>query len=451
MLKVPRWLLPLSLLILGAVAAIVLFPREQAAVREQLTGFPDSHILTHSLRPYILAFLCFMPAIAAIAYSLGTTFDRYLSRQFLVIFTICLSALFAIWLLLDLNDNLGDFSGSKNLLASVLYFYLYRSPAILLVLLPYTLLLALIYGLGKFSKSNEIIAIIQSGTGIIRVTAPLVFAGMWCSLLLLGLNYHWAPHAEGQREDIIAKAKNLPILQAQNVLYRDPQSHRLWMVGAFPENFHKGKPLLDVEITSIRDDQSLKTRISSPSAKWNRETREWTLETPLIGRFSLGEAPVFEQMDKPLIYTNWSETPSQLIKPGLSAEYLGVPELSTWLGSALSHQATSNRPAYLTQWHYRWALPVTCIVTVLLASPLSIYFARRGAGSGIFLAVVLSLLMLFISSITLALGEAGVVSPLFAAWLPNLAFALLGLYLFHRRIAGRPIYQSVRRLIPNQS
>jgi hypothetical protein len=33
-----------------------------------------------------------------------------------------------------------------------------------------------------------------------------------------------------------------------------------------------------------------------------------------------------------------------------------------------------------------------------------------------------------------------------AAWLPNAFFALLGLYLFHRRMAGRPIYQSLLRL-----
>ena len=110
-------------------------------------------------------------------------------------------------------------------------------------------------------------------------------------------------------------------------------------------------------------------------------------------------------------------------------------------------QPTSNRSAYLTHWHYRWALPLTCLVTVLLAAPLSIHFARRGAGSGIFLAIVLSMLMLFISSITLALGEAAVVPPLLAAWLPNIVFSLLGLYLYRRRVTGRPIYQSVLRLV----
>lgn len=443
----PRWLLPLILLALGLVAAAHFGHLEHLRVNEQFIGFPDSHASTNLLRPWILGFLCLMPAIAATAYSLGTTFDRYLARQFISIFTICLSALFGIFMLFDLNDNLGDFSGSKNIVWSVTTFYLSRLPAILLILLPYTLLLSLIHGLGKFSKSNEIIAMIQSGTSVIRVSAPLIFAGLWCSALLLGLNYHWAPNAEGRSDQLVAEAKGLPIYVQQNVLYRDPASPRLWLVGAFPRDFQKGVPLENVEITTLNADGTLLRRITSPSAEWNKTTRNWTFENPLITRFEKGKSPQFEQMTEPLIRKKWKETPSQIIKPGLSVDYLGIPELSTWLTSRLSTQAMANRSSYLTHWHYRWALPMSCIITVLIAAPLSIHFARRGAGSGIFLAVILSVIMLFFNSVTLALGESNIIYPPLAAWLPNICFTLIGLWLYHRRVTGRPIYQTVKKLI----
>lgn len=448
MFKSPRWLLPLTTLIFGGVAISFLVPHEIAAVKEHLEGFPDSHIFAHSLRPWIVAFLCLMPAIGAAAYHMGTTFDRYLARQFMAIFLICLTALFSIFLLLDLNDNLGDFKGGgANRYLSVLFFYIYRSPAILMLILPYTLLLSLIYGLGKFSKSNEIIAMIQSGTGIIRVSAPLVFAGLWCSAFLLGLNYHWAPHADGMRSELVARANGWPIYDAKNVLYRDPASQRLWMVGAFPENFQQGGYLENVEVTTLNPDKTLQTRMSSRRAWWDRATREWTFEQPLIARFAQGESPDIESIEEPLILKTWKETPSQIIKPGLSVENLGIPELSSWLASPLAKQEVSNLASYLTHWHYRWALPLTCVVTVLLAAPLSIHFARRGSGSGIFLAVMLSVLMIFFSSVTLALGEASLIPPILAAWLPNIGFGLLGLWLYHRRVTGRPIYQSIKRLI----
>lgn len=447
MLNIPRWQPPLIALVLGLLAAFVLVPMEQAAVARQFFGFPDSHMLSNRLRPWILGVVCIMPAIATIAYCLGNTFDRYLARQFASIFLICLAALFGIWLLLDLDDNLRDFRGSEDMASSVLLFYARRLPAILLVLLPYALLLALIQGLGKFSKSNEIIAMIQSGTGVARVSAPLIFAGLWCSVLLLALNYQWAPHAEGSRDEMIARANGRPIYGARNVLYRDSDSHRLWLVGAFPENYLTGGYLENVEITTLREDTSLKTRMSSPRARWDRNTRQWTFENPLVTTFKKGESPVIEQMGAPLIKRTWKETPAQIIKPGLSVEHLGIPELSTWLASPLATQAVSNRPSYLTHWHYRWALPFTCLVTVILAAPLSIHFARRGSGSGIFLAVVLAVLLLFSSSVSLALGEAAIIPPALAAWLPNICFTLLGLWLYHRRVTGRPIYQSVKRLL----
>lgn len=447
MSNAPRWLAPLIFTLLGLVASAILFPMEKKLVAEYLSGFPDSHPLTAQLRPYILLALCFLPAFASYAYSLGNTFDRYLSKQFLGIFAICLGALFILWLLLDLDNNLSDFSGVKNKFIIVLKFYILRSPAILIILLPYSLLLANIYCLGKFSKSNEIIAMIQSGTGIFRLSLPLIFAGCWCSILLLGLNYQWAPHAEGKREEMIAAAKGHPIIEAKNVLFRAPNSDRLWMVGTFPQNFLKGEPLQKIEITTINPDQTINTRIESTSASYNKHTRTWTFDNPLISHFESGQAPIYEQLNEPWIQKNWSETPSQIIKPGLSVESLGIPELKSWLISPLAKQMTSNLPSYLTHWYYRWALPMTCLVTVLLAVPLSIHFSRRGGGSGIFLAIVLAVMMLFTSTITLALGESGALAPFFAAWLPNILFSVIGFYLYHRRITGRPIYQSLKNLI----
>jgi lipopolysaccharide export system permease protein len=135
--------------------------------------------------------------------------------------------------------------------------------------------------------------------------------------------------------------------------------------------------------------------------------------------------------------------------PASAAANLGIPDLNTWLRSMPCNRHYADPAPYLTQWHYRWALPFTCLVTVLLATPLAIHFSRRGPGGGVFLAVVLSALMLLVSNIVLAFGEAGTLNPPWPPGLPNITFTLLGLYLFRRRITGRPIYHSLRRLLPS--
>lgn len=435
----------LSLLALGGAVLTVLLPGELRSIDRQLLGFPDSDAFAHGARVYVLAGLCALPGLGAALYGLGGTLDRYITRQFLAIFAICLAAFFSIWLLLDLSDKVGDFSGSRHLLVTIVSFYGARTPSILLLLLPYSLLLSLLYALGKLSAHRELIAVIQSGRGVWRTTLPLLLVSVFCTLLGLGLNYHWAPTAEGRQDEILAEALGRPAAKASRVLFRNAEDGRLWMIGAFPQDYEKGAPLLDVEVTTTGRDLAIRSQLSASKARWDRATRHWIFEDAIVRRHQPGGAPESVRAEGPLTIEHWRETPWQLIKPGLSPSCLGIPELSTWLKGDASQRGFADPAPYLTHWHYRWAQPLACLVTVLLAAPLAIHFSRRGAGGGVFLAVVLSALMLLASNVSLAFGEAGHMDPALAAWLPNLVFALLGLYLFRRRISGRPL---LRRAAP---
>lgn len=445
-----RLLLTLVLTLLGAALCAWLLPAEMRSINEQLTGFPDSDAPAHHARLWVMGALCMLPALAMAGYSVGGTLDRYLARQFGAIFFICFSALSTIWLLIDLTDNLRDLRTSPEPAATALFFYATRAPAVVVLLVPYALLLSLIYVLGKLSRDREVVAMVQSGRSVVRVALPLIGAGLWCSLLCLGLNYHWAPTADGRKSEILDRAIGILVTEAKHVLYFNADHRRLWMVGAFPEHYERGEPLLGVEITNTLPGGGVASRLTAKSAHWERGTGTWTFEQPVICTYQDGEPPVFDVKKEPLVENGWPETPWQLIKPGLSASYLGIPDLNGWLrANEIKPVRSAHKNAaapYRTQWHYRWALPFACLVTVLLAAPLSIHFARRGPGGNVFLAIVLAVLMLLSNSVVLSFGEGGLMNPAVAAWAPNAAFSLLGLYLFRSRITGRPPHQALRRL-----
>jgi len=445
-----RLLLPLALAVLGAVLVAGLVPRENRAVEAQLLGFPDSDATAHHARPWILGVLCFLPMLAGVGYALSGTITRYLARQFCTIFAICFGALFVIWLLIDLQNNLSDMRGSKSLLATMGVFYGTRLPSILLLLLPYALLLSLLYCLGKLSKSREILAMIQTGRALPRIASPLIAAGLLCTLLCAGLNFHWAPVAEGTGDEILQKAKGSPVTEATDVLFRNAEHRRLWMVGSFPPDYEKDAPLRNVEVTTSGDDGTLISRLAAKEARWDRKSRTWTFEDATTVYFTPDMPPEYETSGSSVVKEGWPETPWQLIKPGLSAPFLGIPDLNGWLQSNTGNETMISPAPYLTQWHYRWAQPAICLVTVLLAAPLGIHFSRRGSTGGVAVAVLLSGGLMFLTTISLSLGEAGYLSPALSAWLPNLVFALIGVYLFQRRIAGRPIYQTLRRVFHDE-
>ena len=161
-----RFLLPLALAAGGAAVCAMLVPGETAAVQEQLVGFPDSDFQAHHARPLILAGLCFLPALAAFLHALGGTLDRYITRQFAGIFAICLGALLMIWLLMDMADKIGEFRETQDVLTTIVKFYSARSPAVLLLLLPYSLLLALLLGASMLTRAVDRSAALAEECGL---------------------------------------------------------------------------------------------------------------------------------------------------------------------------------------------------------------------------------------------------------------------------------------------
>lgn len=445
--SIKTFIWPVALTALGAALCYWIVPREIIAVNEHILGFPDTDIPGHRLRPWLLGLLCMLPAIAAWMYSFAGTLDRYMARQFISAFTLCMGTLLAVFMLMDLQNNISDFREAEDTLGLIATYYGMNIPAIFVFLLPYVLLLALLYCLGKMSRHQEIVSMIQTGRGILRIVAPLLITGVFTSIICLIFNYHWGPWAEGNKDIVIDMAKDGQADRARSVLYRDSKSKRVWLVGAFPYRFEKSGTIRNVKVMQFNDAGHPTQRLEAAKATWSRDKKHWTFSgTQLIDLESKPTPTKIETGES--ITRDWQETPWQLVKPGLDSTHLGIPELNSWL-KAHENVEWANQLPYLTQWHYRLAQPLICIITILLAAPLGIVFSRRGIGGGVSIALFLSAGMLFASTFFLTFGEAGHMPPALAAWSTNILFALIALYLFHRRLTGRPIYQSIMKILPS--
>ncbi|MFQ5808890.1 MAG: LptF/LptG family permease, partial [Armatimonadota bacterium] len=73
-----------------------------------------------------------------------------------------------------------------------------------------------------------------------------------------------------------------------------------------------------------------------------------------------------------------------------------------------------------------------CFVFTLIAVPLGHHFAARGEFSGVLVALGIGFLYNGVMSWTKALGLAGVLHPIPAAWLQNVLFGAVGLWLMWR-------------------
>ena len=77
----------------------------------------------------------------------------------------------------------------------------------------------------------------------------------------------------------------------------------------------------------------------------------------------------------------------------------------------------------------KFAFPLVTFVMTLLAIPFGVSAGRRGALYGIGLGIAIALSYWLLSSVFIAIGKAGVLTPLMAAWTPNIIVLACAAYL----------------------
>jgi lipopolysaccharide export LptBFGC system permease protein LptF len=78
------------------------------------------------------------------------------------------------------------------------------------------------------------------------------------------------------------------------------------------------------------------------------------------------------------------------------------------------------------------AFPFVTFVMTLLAVPFGVTTGRRGTLYGIGLGIVLALSYWFVMSVFVAIGKAGLLPPVLAAWTPNVLVTACAIYLLLR-------------------
>ena len=381
--------------------------------------------------------------------------DRHLLRSFLLPFTYCELGFFGVWLIFDLSTNVNDFMEARVSPLAILGFYLGQAPAILVLTLPVGLLLALLYSLSRLSQANEIISMLGAGVSLGRVLGPFFAVGILVSLGSTALNYRLAPEAEARRDRELAELQNDNARLekrafTEGYLFANRADRRLWFVQRMPADLDA--PLEGVQIVQQDAAGHIVEKRYAPRATFHAATRTWTLSAlpaPAGGgaggsgggvtraaRFDARGDLTGEEFPPTQTLTGWSETPWRIASATLQADHLSVPELREYLRLNGDFTQTLLAP-YRTYFHYRWALPWACLVTVLIASPLGVVYSRRSVFVGVASSIFIFFLILFLDNLFRALGRGDRLPPFWAAWTPELLFAAVGLVLLRVRALNR--------------
>ena len=386
--------------------------------------------------------LC-LPLLLALYYH-STLLDRYVARSFAAPFLLCLGGTVGIWIIMDLLDNSTDFAERELGGMGVARYYLGQAPRILVLLTEAALLLATLFTIGRMSRHNEIISMLGSGRSVVRVLAPLLIFGLWCSVAILALNYHLAPESDQNRQELFSSKKDNDTYSS--ILYRNRLDRRTWLIGRVPMTNSNANRFEEVHVFTEDDQGRLLNYIAARNAYWSPTTRGWKFANLLYYEYAKPETPEIRNEHPLRVWHDrmdftepvWRETPGVILEGRRDPDTMGVPDLRAFLVTN-AERPESVLARFRTAEQWRYALPLRCFLMVLIAAPLGIVASRRNMLGGVTIAIAIFVLSYFISSILIAAAGAQYISPIAGAWLLDAVILVVGLLLLWMRSANRSL------------
>lgn len=350
--------------------------------------------------------------------------NRYLSRYFLRLLSLCVAAFIGIYLLIDFFEKVDDFIGHQAVAADYLTYLLNSVPFIFVQILPLAILTSVVLTLGGLDRSNEVTAMRACGISLWKITRPLLGLALLLSLLLLLLNEFvvpWNVQQLNQLLEVRLKGRTSAPLARNEIWYRNAD-RIINITLAEPRK----ERLQGITIFFFDDRGRLSKRLDSRSALHSNGTWQGRQVTERLFDSRSGElsrTTHSEQRSLPL-----ERAPDDFVsREDLKGE-MNFRQLAALARQLKSAGYDATRP--LVDMHNRLAAPLTCLVMAFLGIPFAVARGRnKNIALGIGLSLGIGMIYFILHSLMTAFGYSRALPPVLAAWSANLIFLSVGIWL----------------------
>jgi LPS export ABC transporter permease LptG/LPS export ABC transporter permease LptF len=352
--------------------------------------------------------------------------DTYVSRSFVIFFLWSAIACGTLFIVLTVFDLLDDIIRNRIPVFYVVQYLFFLIPQILMLVVPMSVLLAILISFGILEKHSEVTALKAGGWSLYRIALPVVLITSIVCASLYFLQDQILPHANMRQDAIRHVIKGRP---AQT--FMRPQ--RKWIFGEDGrifnyEYFDAGRSLFvglnvfEIDLKRL----SMLRRLHASRARIGADGI-WTLEGGWVRDFgSQTDAfRAFREEDRPFP-EKASYFQKEIFEPEESSK-LTYAELSNYINYL--HKSGYNATELQVELNKKISFPLSCMVMALIGLPFSFSMGKKGAFVGITVSVVIAISYWGIFSVFEQMGAYGMLIPLLAAWAPNILFSAAGLFM----------------------
>jgi LPS export ABC transporter permease LptG/LPS export ABC transporter permease LptF len=360
--------------------------------------------------------------------SFPTLLDDYILRDFFVYLGLILSTFLVLVIVFTLFELLSDILRNQVPATVVAAYLLNVAPYLLYNVAPLVMLLSVLVTFGLMQRSNEITAIKATGTSIYRIVAPVVAAAAMLAVGLFLADQFYLPHTNKRQEALHNQIKGKP---AQTYLRPD----RKWIFGQNNDIYYYQffDPDRDQfgNLTVFQLDPAtfaITRRVHADRAHWAENLNRWVYEQgwerSLHGS---AIAPNGYRTFEVSTFPELPETPSYFKKEVKQYSEMNYEELHRYIRDL--QQGGFDVVRLRVQLHKKLSYPLITLIMAVLAIPFAFSAGKKGAITGVAVAVGIAVFYTVVSRLFEAMGDLSQLPPALAAWSPDLIFVLVGGYL----------------------
>jgi len=357
---------------------------------------------------------------------MGKLIDRYIFFELLTPFLLTLSSLMMI-LLIEQTVQLTDLVLNKGVpFSTVSKIFIYLLPAFLVIAIPMGVLIATIISFSRLTADHEITALMAGGISLSRLSVPVhVFTG-----LAFGLTFSlsvWAqpsvgPSMKSAAMDILKQEFSLGL---EPGIFNEPLENMMIYVDEMPTPTQ----LKGVMIYDLRDHDQPALILAQEGVILNDPASD------LVG-LRLTNGSQHRKNGNPPRY-QWITFGRYEFRLDLAAAVKratgegdtaqNIQQIKAKLANAQPVERRDLRA--LEEYYKTYAFPFACLIFGTIGIPLGLAIKQGGRLGGFALGIALALIYYLLMIIADFLVTALFITPLTAAWFPNLIMAAVAIFL----------------------
>ena len=353
--------------------------------------------------------------------------DRYLISNFIKPLIYCLVSFTILFIIGDLFEHLDKFLRSPHWVEAMLKYYLLFIPSIFVYITAVAILLSLLFSLGTMQRHNEISALRSGGISIYRIVTPLLVLCFFFSLLVFIINETIVPQTV--KQSVLLKTKQSgsgahfdEIIQ--DVTYYNPVTHRSFYFKTFNLDKNIGT---EVTVYELKAGGEPLKRTSARQARFL--DGRWWLFKGVIYTFSSHGPPRKTLLSKE--HFDYEVKPSDLKEESNGINTLSYRELRRTIERKKGYPPQILRRDMVSLYQ-KISLPLASLIMGLIGIAFGLKIGRGGVMAGVGVSMVLGFLYYVLYSVSIALGNQGLIPAWLAAWSGNIVFGAGGIYMIKR-------------------